>query len=262
MLEVIDKGSATESHPVPLMFIHGAVHSAWCWDEHFLDYFADDGYRSIAFSMRGHGGSGLDGKALGACGIADYVDDMRSVISRLPQHPVLVGHSMGGFVVQKYLESAGAPAAVLMSSAPPRTWFIRSMRAGRHHPWLGMKSTMTRNALALYPTPALVREALFSPRTPDVVVQKCFERLERESFRALNTDMGFRNLVRPHLVSTPLLVLDGEQVSWGPRVAHDIAKAYRTEAQYFPDMGHDMMLEPGWQGVADRIQDWLRTRGL
>ncbi len=30
----------------------------------------------------------------------------------------------------------------------------------------------------------------------------------------------------------------------------------------FPDMGHDMMLEDGWQAVADRILSWLHEKGL
>ena len=59
MLEVIDKGSATDSHPVPLLFVHGTWHAAWCWDEHFLDFFADKGYRAVALSLRGHGASSL-----------------------------------------------------------------------------------------------------------------------------------------------------------------------------------------------------------
>lgn len=57
MLEVVDKGSCTEAHPVPLLFVHGAWHAAWCWDVHFLDHFADRGYRALAVSLRGHGGS-------------------------------------------------------------------------------------------------------------------------------------------------------------------------------------------------------------
>ncbi len=262
MLEVIDKGSATKSHPAPVLFVHGACLAAWCWDEHFLGYFADNGYRAVALSLRGHGGSGLDGKPLNACSIADYVEDLRTVIGRLSADPVLVGHSMGGFIVQKYLETGNSPAAVLMSSAPPRTWFVRSMWAGRRHPWLGAKSSVTRNALALFPEPAMLREAQFSPRTPEPVVQECFERIQHESFRALNIDMGFRNLVRTRLVTTPPLVLDGEQVSWGRRVARDIARAYGTEAEYFADMGHNMMLEPGWPNVAERIHNWLGDQGL
>ena len=63
-------------------------------------------------------------------------------------------------------------------------------------------------------------------------------------------------------MTTPLLVLEGYQVSWGPRIARDVARAYRTEAEYFADMGHNMMLEPGWQAVAERIDGWLAAQGL
>src|SRR6516165_7262546 len=57
MLEVIDKGSCTEAHPVPLLFVHGGWHGAWCWDDQFLGYFADAGYRAVSMSLRGHGAS-------------------------------------------------------------------------------------------------------------------------------------------------------------------------------------------------------------
>jgi len=57
MLEVIDKGSCSEAHPVPLLFVHGGWHGAWCWDDHFVDFFADAGYRAVAVSLRGHGTS-------------------------------------------------------------------------------------------------------------------------------------------------------------------------------------------------------------
>ncbi len=30
----------------------------------------------------------------------------------------------------------------------------------------------------------------------------------------------------------------------------------------FPHMGHDMMVEDGWQAVADRILSWLDEKGL
>ena len=35
MLEVIDRGFVTDSHPAPLLFVHGAWHAAWCWDDIF-----------------------------------------------------------------------------------------------------------------------------------------------------------------------------------------------------------------------------------
>ena len=118
MLEVIDKGSGSADHPVPLLFVHGGWHGAWCWDDHFLDYFADAGYRAVSISLRGHGTSPSD-KPLRKVSVADYLDDVRSVADDLGGAPVLIGHSLGGYVVQRYLEDRTAPAAVLVGSLPP-----------------------------------------------------------------------------------------------------------------------------------------------
>jgi pimeloyl-ACP methyl ester carboxylesterase len=64
MLEVIDKGSSSQTHPVPLLFLHGGWHGAWSWDDHFLDYFAGAGYRSVAVSLPGHGSDRAGGRPL------------------------------------------------------------------------------------------------------------------------------------------------------------------------------------------------------
>jgi len=40
------------------------------------------------------------------------------------------------------------------------------------------------------------------------------------------------------------------------------ARACATEAIFFPKMAHDMMLEPGWESVAERIVAWLREKNL
>jgi pimeloyl-ACP methyl ester carboxylesterase len=116
-IEVIDKGCSTPAHPAPLLFVHGAFMGAWCWDEHFLDYFADRGYRALALGVRGHGDSPAN-RSLHRCSIADYVEDLCAVADLLPEPPVLIGHSMGGYVVQRYLRVRSAPAAVLLASVP------------------------------------------------------------------------------------------------------------------------------------------------
>ncbi|MGA9493105.1 MAG: alpha/beta fold hydrolase, partial [Mycobacterium sp.] len=103
MLEVIDKGQSTDAHKTPLLFVHGGWHAAWCWDEHFLDYFADKGFRAAAVSLRGHGQSTVTQRFRG-CSVADYVDDLRHAADGLGRSPVVIGHSVGGFIVQKYLE--------------------------------------------------------------------------------------------------------------------------------------------------------------
>jgi pimeloyl-ACP methyl ester carboxylesterase len=56
-LEVISRYPAESGHPTPLLFILGMLHGAWCWDAHFLDYFARQGYAAHAVNLRGHGNS-------------------------------------------------------------------------------------------------------------------------------------------------------------------------------------------------------------
>ena len=40
-LELISRRPKKTGHATPLLFVHGAFAGAWCWDEHFLSFFAD-----------------------------------------------------------------------------------------------------------------------------------------------------------------------------------------------------------------------------
>ncbi|MGH3676329.1 MAG: alpha/beta hydrolase [Mycobacterium sp.] len=262
MLEIIDKGHCSAAHPVPLLFVHGPWHGAWCWDEHFLDFFADNGFRAVAVSLRAHGKSATS-QRLRTCSIADYVDDVKTAADQLGSEPVVVGHSMGGFVVQKYLEAHHAPAGVLMTSAPPQGTVRASLRLMARHPWAGLiKPNTYGNSLDVVNTPRLARGHLFCAQTPGHVVADCIARLQPESGRAM-FDMMYRDLPQPERISTPLLVLGA--VDDGAFTKDEVsatARAYGTDAEFFPDMGHNMMLEPGWAAVAERIVQWLGHRGL
>jgi pimeloyl-ACP methyl ester carboxylesterase len=260
MLEVIDKGSCDDAHPVPLLFVHGGWHSASCWNN-FVDFFADAGFRAVALSLRGHGGSPV-AKPFHTCSIADYVDDVRATADSLGSHPVLIAHSLGGFVVQRYLESHDAPAAVLVASVPPQGVLGLAARIWSRHPWVSMRSLPVGNLTGFIGTTPLVREHLFSAHTPDDIVESCAARVQPEAVRASLVDPLFRR-VRTTRVCTPMLVLgaadDGMVTNTEVRAT---AKAYNTDPEFFPDMGHNMMQEPGWANVAQRIHAWLHTREL
>ena len=117
-LEVIRRTPKGHARPTPLLFVHGAYGGAWLWDEHFLPYFAERGWVAHALSLRGHAGS--DGaEAVQFARLRDYVADVEQVAASLPAPPVLIGHSLGGMVVQHCLHRRPVPAAVLMASSPP-----------------------------------------------------------------------------------------------------------------------------------------------
>jgi alpha-beta hydrolase superfamily lysophospholipase len=69
------------------------------------------------------------------------------------------------------------------------------------------------------------------------------------------------NLPKPKKVKANLLVLGAAKVAvFGVDEVKATARAYKTEAEIFDGMGHDMMLEPEWRSVAERIVGWHRKQ--
>jgi pimeloyl-ACP methyl ester carboxylesterase len=262
MLDVIDKGRETPDHPYPLLFVHGAFQGAWCWDVNFLDFFAERGFRAVAVSFRGHSSSTLD-KPLRLCSIADYADDVASTVETL-RRPILIGHSMGGFVVQKYLEDHDAPAAVLLASVPPHGHLPSLLRLIRRHPWRCAKFTLTGSPRDLTRgTTAGSREYFFGHTAPDTLVATVTDRLQRESTRAILVVMVAASLIKPARIDTPMLVLGAElDALYTNAEVRQTARTYATEAVIVSQMGHEMMLEPGWDVVGEHILSWFLSRGL
>ena len=126
-----------------------------------------------------------------------------------------------------------------------------------------MKSTLTGDTMGTVNTPARAPEYMFSPRTPESLVVDGVGRFQQESRRVIYVDTMFRNLPRPENVTAPVLVSGTEcDGTFSTEEVCATARAYHTEPELFPDMGHDMMLEPGWAAVAERIHAWLESRDL
>ncbi len=256
------EGNPQSAHAAPLLFIHGTWHGAWCWEENFLPYFAEHGYRSHAIDLRGHGKSeGAD--RLRWIGITHYVSDVGQVVKRFEEPPILIGHSMGGLVVQKYLESnSKIPAAVLLAPVPPGGVIRTTLSIAMRHPVELLKANATMKLYLIVGTPELTREAFFSAYMHEEKVRTYHHRTQNVSYRAY-LDMMLLSLPRPGRVKTPMLVLGAaNDTIFSPKEVKASAQAYRTQAEIFDDMAHDMMLEAGWQSVADRILSWLEERGL
>lgn len=161
-LEILTRVPEADARATPLLFVHGAWHSGWCWNEHFLPYFVEHGYTSYAIDLRGHGKS--DGaKRLRWTSIADYVADVEQAVRQMERPPILIGHSMGGLVVQKYLEKHTAPAAVLLASVPPSGALRTTLRIAVTHPLEFARANATMKLYPIIETPHLAREAFFCP---------------------------------------------------------------------------------------------------
>ncbi len=253
-LELLKYLPESESKVNSILFIHGANHGAWCWKENFLPYFSSKGFPSYAASLRGHGESeGREG--LDSFSLNDYVEDILDIINTLKIKPVLVGHSMGGALVQRilHLHQDKIKGAVLMASAPQegmskvylRLLFTKFKEFSRFE-------SINKGEKEKFPS-----RVFFSKELPEEKMKRYKELLQPESTRAAK---GLVKRAVPKSVSlkVPILVL-GSKADWffTEKNTISIGKAYNTEPVIFSGMSHDMMLDPNWRMAADRIIDFL-----
>jgi pimeloyl-ACP methyl ester carboxylesterase len=241
----------------PLVFVHGSAHASWCWHEHFLEYFDTRGFASYAIDLRGHGDADA-GEYLRWTPITHYVNDLTAAVAAIPEPPVLIGHSMGGLVIQKYLERAPARAAILIAPSPAHGMLRSGARLVLHHPLIFAHVALTLDARHLYSTPARARALLFGPELSDAKVADYSARFGRESIRVLFDLMFDRPKVDRIRGRCPMLVMGaGRDAILSARDITETARAYQAPYHMVPAMGHDMMLDVGWESVARHMADWI-----
>jgi pimeloyl-ACP methyl ester carboxylesterase len=232
----------------PLLFVHGAWHGAWCWQEHWMPAAAAQGWRTYAVSLRGHGDSARP-EHFALATLRHFQHDVLQAITQLPEPPVLVGHSMGGAVVQGVLERyRSAPAGVLVASLPPGHGLGVVPSLLRHDPKMLAQALTGREVT---PNPS----TLYGPEMDPSEAQRHIDRLGDEAWWASQQVVLPR---RTPDVRAPLLVLGGERDRLvSPRAVIRTARTYGTQARLFRGMGHQLMLEPDWKAVLDVTLGWL-----
>lgn len=269
-LEVLHREPATNSggEAFPhLVFVHGACHAAWTWDDNFLPWFAERGFRCVALSLRGHGKS--DGRErLRWHSLSDYAADVVQVVDEWvgDQPFVLISHSMGGVVVQRYLAEPGYPR-------PTGVAFLGTIdgRSGRkvilspqglvlRHPKSLLRGIMHADLrYVLAGTPALTRESFFTAQTPAEIVQQCHDRLRGESWRVFFEMLNYRMCK----IDVPVCVMGSKTDGSVPlpllEALVDVCQACGVPTTYrlFDQIGHDLMLDSGWPTVAEAIAEFV-----
>ncbi|EIJ42137.1 putative hydrolase or acyltransferase of alpha/beta superfamily [Beggiatoa alba B18LD] len=258
-LEVIKRLPKTPTQKPPIVFIHGAFIGAICWDVHFLPYFAKQGYPAYAVSLRGHGKSGGN---LRSASIQDYVEDIASITLNLEEAPIIVGHSMGGMVAQRYMEQYPCQAVILMNSVSPNGINSSAFYMSLTDPLLFQQFGVLQSFGTHFINPVAMKRALFSPNMPDEKVEEYFTYMQNESHQAV---LDLLNLeMPPHRpTNIPMLVLGAENdVFFPPAIVYWTASTHRADMKIFPKTAHGMMLELNWQSVADYILNWLDKQKL
>ncbi|MDO8523001.1 MAG: alpha/beta fold hydrolase [bacterium] len=115
-----------------IMFIHGLFVTNLCWEE-WVKYFEDKGYKCFAPGWPGQNGRTVaelrnrhPDKILSERTFEDLVEHFDFFARSLSEPPILIGHSMGGLIVQLLLQKGLGSCGVAIDSAPPRGLFSLS----------------------------------------------------------------------------------------------------------------------------------------
>jgi pimeloyl-ACP methyl ester carboxylesterase len=255
-LEVITNHPKSVKNNKTILLVHGMWHGAWCWEPFFLPYFEQLGFKAYALSFSNHGSSPKP-KKMNLLRISDYVNDLKQVIDSFDDIPVLVGHSMGGFVVQKYLEKHESPGAVLLASVPPFGILSGTLAVLKTFPAAFAKANLTLDLKYIIDTPKKFKHLMFSEQVKDKDIEKYLKLSCSESYLAYMDMLGL-NLVNTKKIKTPLMVLGaGMDKAVSPESVKKTAQKYGVQPVIFEEMGHDMMLEPGYKELVDKIVYWI-----
>ena len=210
------------------------------------------GFAVHALSLRGHGASDMPAR-FNMSGIDDYLRDIEAALARIEPAPIVVAHSMGGFLLQHLMARRSLPGVVLLC-AIPHTGSLRFLLAwARRHPVATLRSLATGNTRHVVGSVSLAREAFFRPDLPDAEAATYAACLVPEAVRvAVATCVNRPRITRGR---TPVLVVAAERDAvFTLAEQRAMAAAYGAELVVVQEAAHDLMLDPAWPQAADQIE--------
>jgi pimeloyl-ACP methyl ester carboxylesterase len=247
-----------------LIFIHGMFQNAASWNN-WVNYFSDKNYQCIAESWPLHKGTPLKlrnspPKRLGDLRLREVIDKYADLIRS--QHDdgqlILIGHSVGGLIVQSLLNKGMGSAGVCITSAAPNKM-------------LAFDWVFFRNNISIANP--------FKGDEPFMMTEECFHENFCNTMSRVESDEAYRrtathdsrNILRDCMLDSghidfekthkPLLFIAAEKDQLTPpQLNKKNAEAYPNgHAAYveFANRGHFICNEPGWPVVADFIFSWI-----
>lgn len=257
-LEVLYAAGRGRSRSVDVVLVHGIFVGAWVWEQHFMPYLAEAGYNVHAVSLSGHGQS-CGHHRLGSITLSDYTADLKEATAGIARPVVVVGHSMGGAVVQNAIASGARFAgAALMASVPPGGLMAANLAMMWTWPMLWRELSNMSTAGLRGADLEVLRDGLFSGSIDTPAFERFTARGGGESPIIGFELQGMRPFAPAPWQAPPMLVVGGTEDRLIRR--EDLlatASWYGVEAHCLPGLSHTMMLDPSWQSAADTLLGWL-----
>lgn len=252
-----------------IVFVTGAFVSSACWDEWRI-YFEKKGYNTIAPAWPFKTGTAASLRAkqpndveLATLTFKQLVDHYVGIVKSFPEKPIVIGHSLGGMITQIICNRDLAAAAVAIHSVPPMgviPYEFSFLKAG----WrvLGIGTSLKKTYLMSFKT----WQYAFVNGMPYEEQKAAYDQFtipeSKTVARGALTSAAKVDFKKAH---PPLLLTAGTEGTIIPaHLSRRIYNKYKKdngsiiEYKEFPGRNHFVLGQPGWEGDADYILDWLK----
>jgi alpha-beta hydrolase superfamily lysophospholipase len=237
------------------------VHGAWGYAEQFAGWvraFAAAGFDAYATSRRGR--QGVPPARAAGVRFDDYVEDTRRVIDALGGDVIIVAHSMGALVALDVAAARPLAGLALLAPGPTRAVPDRRPPLGALAPLIGTMLPPLITGRPYLPRRG-VADRLWLNRLPAPERDRAYARLVPESGLAARVAAAVAG--DPTGVRCPVLCLAPlDDASTRPATYRSLARTYDADLREYPDHGHWLFAEPGWERIATDTLSWVEDAVL
>lgn len=244
-----------------LLIVHGACEHGGRY-EHVIREAVSRGWQVVLGDLRGHGRSG--GPRTHVRSFHQYIDDLETVRAHFALDPcrtALLGHSMGGLIACRYLQTFPERVSAAVLSSP---LFGINVPVPRATVALGRVLVPVvprcRFRSRVDPADTTRNEAVVEQRLGDPFIQRSVT----AGWYFAMQDALARGHAEASRIRLPVLLLQaGRDRVVDPQAAeawlNAVASADRT-FRMFPEHFHELLNEPDWQQTMGEMLDWLEPR--
>jgi pimeloyl-ACP methyl ester carboxylesterase len=253
--------------PKTIVLIHGMYQNNHSWTN-WKEYFEKKGYKVYAPSYPYHIGSpkylneNSDPK-LADLTFKPVLDYMMAFVDSLPEKPIIIGHSIGGLIIQKIVEADKAALGIALAPANPPKISVFNWRYIRSN--FRMVSPFRRRDIACrskdeYKWLNFTFFNTLDDSTAKLEIDKYFVPESRKLAKSTAKECSPINFSKPHV---PMLFISGEKDNdLPPPLIYKNYLAYshkesKIDYYQFPNKSHYIASEPGWEDVVKYVHDWI-----
>ncbi|MBS3773271.1 MAG: alpha/beta hydrolase [Candidatus Thermoplasmatota archaeon] len=233
-----------------LYFVHGLGFDEREWDR-VAAFFSERGHTCRAVNLR-------DGLDLRHARLQDYVDVVTGMVS---DEDIVIGHSMGGLIVQKVAELSNIRAGVGICPAPPSGIQFNSpvrirdiLPAVKYLPRILLKQPVK-------PDYALARtlcSKYMCVGLPESVIRDIHGQMVEESSIVMRELAMRKTTIDEKMVTCPLVFIAMTQDrAIPPEAVKRIAEKYPTASYICYEGCHHFFNNTNWREVAAGIDDFI-----